>query len=124
MQFTSNSPVKTLRQTLIDIGVWIEGITSDSGFAMNGSKYSVALEKGSRPGLYYSAHTTEKDIKDPKIEIKAGYITLFNTVTVDDIHSLMFSALLQYDAQQFYGQLHKITKEQQKPQEQPYKIAA
>ena len=124
LPFNPNAAVKTLRETLLGMGVSIEGITSDSGFVMNGNNYDVILEKGSRLGIYYTAHTTERDIKDSNLVLKKGSITLFNTQTADDIHRLMFSALLQYDSSQFYNQLRRIASQQPVPKEHAYETAA
>ena len=118
LPFNPNAAVKTLRETLLGMGVSIEGITSDSGFVMNGNNYDVILEKDPRLELYYSVHTTERDINNQSAVLKGGSITVFNTQTADDIHRLMFSALLQYDPSQFYGQINRIAAKKPLPQEQ------
>ncbi len=121
----------TLRHILYSSGVYLPGITTDSGFEINGVKYTVGYDGGNPfpttydPNLktYFSVTTpdTENEYKN------IGHVRIYNPEVFiegsehnwDAVHRVLFSVYLQYSKELPKITNQPVTQSLEEPNEAP-----
>ena len=87
----------TLREILIALGANLPGLTTDRGFSINGQQYAVDRATTPDSRLSWTADTNSR------------LITIYNPKSEDEVHRIMFAALLQYTPERADSEFYKYT---------------